>query len=211
VKRVQSEAKVWKQVSQHMNTAIRSVPKLDRKAEAVVGAGVGAGTVGSAIYSGAKSIVTGDRAHFDRAARDAENAGGYMAGELTQKIAQADRLFVEFSAQHARYAEQSARLQRAIQSGDYPAINEASARMKTLANEMRTTVKAFDAVAKKIGEMNHEFDAAAAHAALHLALSAVSAGLGGHAVHGVGHALKEGLEHSFKEAAAMDVLGRFTH
>jgi hypothetical protein len=150
--------------------------------------------------------VTRDPAHIDRAVRDAENAGGYMAGELTRKIAQADRLFVEFSAQHVKYSEQSARLARAIQSGDYATINDASARMKTVVSEMKTTVKAFDAVATKIGEMNREFDAAAAHAAAHVALSAIMAGHGGHAVHGVGEAVKAGVKHSVEEAAIMDAV-----
>jgi hypothetical protein len=76
----------------------------------------------------------------------------------------------------------------------------------SVVSEMKTTVKAFDAVATKIGEMNREFDAAAAHAAAHVALSAIMAGHGGHAVHGVGEAVKAGVKHSVEEAAIMDAV-----
>lgn len=212
VKRAQTEATRWAQVSQHMNTAIRSVPRLSRGAEVAVGLGAATGTVGSLAWNSGKSLVTGGP-HAKRALEEADNAGGYIAGELSAKIEQADRLYLDFTKQHAEYAERNASYQRAVRDGDYDEINAAGARLKSLATEMTKTVRAFDAVAKKLEVMNDEFNAAAAHAAVHLAVSSIAVGLaiGKPARHGIAEAIKEGIAHPAKEAAIAEGIGKAAH
>src|SRR5690606_23668547 len=93
VKHVRADAARWQNVNRNVNVAMRSLPRITDTAEIAVGAGAAAGTAGTLGWGATKSAISGDRSHLDGALNDVADAGSYLAGELTNTIRKADRLY----------------------------------------------------------------------------------------------------------------------
>ncbi len=191
------------QLLSSVNTAYRSVPVLSRAAELTVGVGASLGTVGAVGAAEVEATIRRDAAPIRTAFERAGNAGGYMWGELSDKIRRAGGTYAKFQNQYLEYIAVNEQYQAALGSQDHEEIVSTSKRMAVLLPELKATAEALGAQAEVIGRENKDFDGAAIHAAIHLAVSAVTLGCGGFpGEHNVSHAVATRLADAMSPEAA---------
>lgn len=203
VKSLKREAAEWKKTSEEVNALYREVPVMTRTAEAATGFFGATATVGDMAVGALRSAATLNGHHFSEAVDKAERAGGYMFGELNDKVDEARTLHTQFSKEHIAYVEQSNRMQRAIRSGDFRTQMDAKARMDKLAGAMKETVARFRPTAEKAIKMDRQFNKDTKEAVEHVLTTAATLGAEGpfEGIKSAGKAVYEGLEGSVTDAA----------
>jgi hypothetical protein len=171
VGRARAQGRECERMQQAVLAGYRRVPNMDWLAEKTVGLAAGTSTIGS--------LASADDSRSKGAALDnAAYAGGLIAGELRDQIGVAQGLYKSFSNDYAEYCAANRQLQQALRTQDHETIAATASRMETLVPRMKQTATALASAAKRVGEMDRRFDAAAEHAAIHVAISAMGAGTG---------------------------------
>jgi len=163
-------------------------------------------TAGPMLLGGAMvSLLTCNTNAISHAADEADRAVSYVAGELGDRIDEANAAYTTYMAQSNAYDAAFQRYTNALQSSDYAAAAEARKQMDGLVAQMKQSAESFGALAASVGKKSRAFDGDAVRVAIHVAASALtlgaSAGAAGGAVsHGAAHFVKDLGKHMVVEA-----------
>ncbi|MBI5537904.1 MAG: hypothetical protein HY898_34600 [Deltaproteobacteria bacterium] len=159
------------------NLQVRGINPLARGAVGLVNA---TGTVGNVVLGLAAREISGNPAVLEGALHSADRAASMlMQSEFNGALASARAGHDQFSAQYLQYCDLNARYKQAIRTGDYKQAASTFNAMTSLVPRMKASAESFGAAAARVGKLHKEFDGAAIHAAIHLAVSAISVGIGG--------------------------------
>lgn len=188
IARVEAQAESGRRLLHQVNAANRKIPNISRAATAVV-AGVNITGIPGNLATGVMLHGLGHPTVGVETLNDARSTVEMMGGKLNREAAEAGTLYRKFLREYGEYQQASQQLRAAMAGGDHRAIVDLSRRGSQLDQEMRKTAREFESKAEEVDRLNKEFDAAAKHAAVHAAISAVTAGIGGvpgeHAVTGL--------------------------
>jgi hypothetical protein len=170
-----------------VHRTVHAMGELGRITETLVGAGAATGTLGAGIVAAGEAAVTRSSAPLKKALHEADRAGAFMSGELSGKIRAANQTAVKLLQASDRFETVYARQVGAIRSGDHAGVAETAKQLETLGAEVKQHAATLADQAKAIGALNKDFDGAATHAALSVALAGVGYAVG--SVPGVHHAV----------------------
>jgi hypothetical protein len=179
IRTAESERKAMGTVAKAAAEAHRALPNLSRSAEFITGSASGALSVGNVVGAGVESIVKGDTRPVKQAVDNTSFAGSLMAGDLTDKIANAKGIYGQFEKQYQQYVDTNQQYQAALRNQDYGAITSLGQRKNQLASDIRKTVDSLQGAVRNVGQLDKRFEATTKQAAAGLALSAASLGHAG--------------------------------
>ncbi len=177
----QAGASAWKKRAEAMNAAWRDVRAPSRGAEIAVGVVQATGALGSLELGAVASPLARDAGPLRAAADEAARSIGYVNGDLSARAAHVDSTYRRFGDEYAAYVQQNRDFQHAVLAGDPAAVNEASTNVRALESSMRRSIAELEPLAKGVARETRQFDADTGHVAVQVAVSAASAGIGGHA------------------------------
>ena len=163
-----------------LNDKVRAADKQVRDIDGLARAGVGAIKASAFVGNLVLEALDPSPASQGGTVRAAGRAGAWMAqGEFNSAFRGARASHGKFNALYLRYCELNARYQHAIRNGDSRQAAETGTAMSALVPRMQESADASVRDAARVGKLHEEFEADAIHGAKHLAVSAVTAGVGG--------------------------------
>ncbi len=179
VRRADAEGQAVERLARAAAAANQSLPQINRGAEVITGTVSATATVPDMVGAAMESAVRLDGRAFERAVHDAGEAVSWVVeGSLTNKIAHARAIYRQVEKSSFEYADVNRQYKEALRAQDHAAIAPLSARRDELAQQIKDGVQRLESVVRAVGEEDKRFEAATVHAAEHLALSAVSVGVG---------------------------------
>ncbi len=158
-------------------------------------------TAGGVLLVGlVKSAVKADSTDISHAADEADRAVSYAAGELGDRIDEANAAHAVYRKQSNAYEDAFQRYTTALRNGDYAAAAGARKQMDDLVPQMKESADRFATLAASVGNKSKKFDGDVVRTAIHLHASALTVGgfagaAGGAVSHGAMHFAEDVAKH----------------
>lgn len=196
------------ELSRHVMALSHAIGKVSRGAELMVGVGSSVGLVGGAAVAEREAFALRSSKPLKEVAHRAEASGALIWGELTDKIAAADRTTQKFLKLTGTYTDARNRYERAVLGNDFEGMTKYQKQMGAAANEMGRLASSLAEQAKSIAARHKDMDHATVETAITFVLSCVNLSGGSHAIHGLGEAAKDIGKDAVIERGAGEVVKR---